>query len=267
MPLSGGSWVDEFVQGAYATQAATTAYAFLGTDANFSDGDTITVGGKTYTFQTTLTSTDGNVLVGATANQSLANLASAISNLGGRGTSYATDTTANTQVSAYMRLPSRLVARALVIGTGGNGIGCTSSQAHAWWYGEGGVPRDDLYRGFDGGTVPVNGTLITDLVGGTDVLYAATASNMGVASIKKLATAAWSFVRTINESYGYAAIWADGDESLWLETPLAIATNLSKGVKLGDAVFFLIGFGDVSAPTVVMIALVAGTLQRIELPS
>lgn len=267
MPLGGGSWTDEFSEGDTAAQAATTAYAFLGTDANFSNGDTITVGGKTYTFQTTLTNTDGNVLIGTTAAQSLGYLASAISNLGGRGTAYATDTTTNTQVSAYLRLPNQLAAHALVIGTGGNGIGCTSSQAHAWWYGEGGVPRSDLYRGFDAGTVTVNATTITDLIGGTDVLYAAKCSDAGVSTIKKLASATWSNVRAMNEPYGYSAIWADADESLWLETPLAIATNLSKGVVLGSAVFFLIGIGDVAAPAVVMIALVAGALQRIEVPA
>jgi hypothetical protein len=272
MPLGGGSWTDEFAAGFSESQAATTAYAFLGTDANFSNGDTITVGGQTYTFQTTLTNVDGNVLIGATANQSLAYLAAAISNLGGRGTAYATGTTTNTQVSAYMRLPSQLVAHALVIGTGGNGIGCTSSQAHAWWYGEGGVPRSDLYRGFDAGTVTVNAYTVTDLIGGTDVLYAALTSNIGFTEIRKLASATWSTVRSmiVGEGGGmfvYAAIWADGDESLWLETPLAIVTNLSKGVALGSAVFFLIGLGDVAAPAIAMIALAGGTLQRIEVPA
>jgi hypothetical protein len=270
MLLAGGSWTDEFSEGDSSTQAATTAYAFLGTDANFSDGDTITVGGKTYTFQTTLTNVDGHVLIspGFVAG-TLAYLALAITDggLGVRGFGYASDTTANTQVTAYMRQPNQLVASALVVGPGGNGIGCASSQAHAWWYGEGGIPRADLYRGFDAGTVTVNATTITDLMGGTDVLYAAKCSGAGVSTIKKLAAAVWSNTRAMNESYGYAAIWADADESLWLETPLAIATNLSKGVKLGDAVFFMVGLGDVAAPAVAMIALDAGTLQRIELPA
>ena len=270
MAINGNWWVDEFAEGDSISVVASTAYAFLGTDENFANGDTITVGGKTYTFQAALTNVDGNVVIGATAGASLIYLASAISNLGWRCTTYATATTPNMQVGAYVANPgpyAALAAHALVVGTGGNGIVCASSQAHAWWYGEGGIPRDDLYRGFDAGTITVNATKITDLMGGTDVLYAAKESSSGVATIKTLAYSTWSNVRALSELYGYAAIWADGDESLWLETPLAIEMNLSKGTKLGTAVFFLIGIGDVAAPAIVMIALDAGTLQRIELPS
>jgi len=45
---------------------------------NVSDGNTITIHGKVYTFKTTLTPTEGQVLIGADAQTSLANLAAAV---------------------------------------------------------------------------------------------------------------------------------------------------------------------------------------------
>lgn len=52
---------------------------------NFSSGDTITIGARTYTFQSTLTLVDGHVHIGAAFANSIANLANAI--LGGGGAS------------------------------------------------------------------------------------------------------------------------------------------------------------------------------------
>lgn len=61
---------------------------------NAGNTETVTVGTKVYTFQTTLTNVDGNVLIGATAAASIQNLVNAI-NLGpGAGTAYAAATVA-----------------------------------------------------------------------------------------------------------------------------------------------------------------------------
>lgn len=64
--------------------------------ANVSNTETVTTGTKTYTFQTSLTDTDGNVLIGATASDSIDNLIAAINLGAGAGTTYATSTTTNT---------------------------------------------------------------------------------------------------------------------------------------------------------------------------
>jgi hypothetical protein len=84
-----------------------------GSDTDFTDGQVfntnglnavntsfIFVGGKKYTFQTTLTNVDGNVAIGSNPQTTLQNLYNAI-NLGtGAGTAYAAAMTANTQCYA-----------------------------------------------------------------------------------------------------------------------------------------------------------------------
>lgn len=52
------------------------------------DGVTITIAGKTYTFKTTLGSTEGNVLIGVNATATMANLVAAINRSGTPGTVY-----------------------------------------------------------------------------------------------------------------------------------------------------------------------------------
>ena len=60
------------------------------------DTETVTIGTKVYTFQTTLTDVDGNVLIGATASDSLDNLIAGIMLTAGAGTTYAASMTENT---------------------------------------------------------------------------------------------------------------------------------------------------------------------------
>lgn len=56
---------------------------------NVSNNDTVTIGGKVYTFKTTLTPAEGEILIGGTASDSLTNLANAINYSGGTpGTDY-----------------------------------------------------------------------------------------------------------------------------------------------------------------------------------
>jgi len=58
------------------------------------DTETVTLGTKTYTYQTTLTNVDGNVLIGASASASIDNLIAAINLAAGSGSTYAAATTA-----------------------------------------------------------------------------------------------------------------------------------------------------------------------------
>src|SRR3954452_16261229 len=57
------------------------------------NGQTVTIGSKVYTFQTVLTNVDGNVFIGATLTISLANLLAALNLAAGAGTKYAAATT------------------------------------------------------------------------------------------------------------------------------------------------------------------------------
>jgi len=64
---------------AYVQSASTTATGTITSNTtNVSNNDYVRIGGKTYTFKSTLTPTEGEVLIGADAQTSLANLAAAI---------------------------------------------------------------------------------------------------------------------------------------------------------------------------------------------
>lgn len=64
------------------------------------NGDTVTVGDVTYTFQTSLVDSANNVLIGASAAAALDNLKSAVNATAGAGTTYGTGTVANPTATA-----------------------------------------------------------------------------------------------------------------------------------------------------------------------
>jgi len=115
--------------------ASVQAAGTLTAAGNFANGNTVTTGTKTYTFQTVLTNVDGNVLIGATASDSLDNLIAAINLGAGSGTLYAAATTANGFVSAAAGAGDTMVATALFGGTVGNTIATTETSATASWGG------------------------------------------------------------------------------------------------------------------------------------
>ena len=98
-------------------------------------GDTVDIGGTTYTFvgsAAALTSA-GDVLIGADVQTTLANLAGAInlSTTGGQGvgTTYGTGTKANASVSATGSTATTVSLQAITGGTAGDNIGTTTSWA------------------------------------------------------------------------------------------------------------------------------------------
>jgi len=115
--------------------AAASATGVLTAAANFANGETVTTGTKVYTFQTVLTNVDGNVLIGATASDSLDNLIAAINLGAGSGTLYAAATTANGFVSAAAGAGDTMDATALTAGAHGNAIATTETAANASWGG------------------------------------------------------------------------------------------------------------------------------------
>lgn len=93
------------------------------------DGDTMTVAGRVYTFQTTLTNVDGNIHRGATPNlaESKANLVAAFDLSGVAGTDYATDMTAHASVNMQAFISDDVILQAKTPGTAGNSL--TSTEA------------------------------------------------------------------------------------------------------------------------------------------
>ena len=113
--------------------ACVSATGTLTLSANVSNGDTVTTGTKVYTFETVLTNVDGNVLIGATASDSLDNLIAAINLGAGSGTLYAAATTANSFVTAAAGAGDTMDVTALLGGTQGNATATTETSATAAW--------------------------------------------------------------------------------------------------------------------------------------
>jgi len=96
------------------------------------NGQTTVVGGKTYTWQTTLTDVDGNIKIGASLAASQQNLIDAINLTGTVGTQYAASMSENPQVSAATSWTTNtLVVTAKTAGTAGNSI-ATGGTAGSW---------------------------------------------------------------------------------------------------------------------------------------
>lgn len=120
---------------AYAVTLPVHASGTLTASGVFTNTQTVVVGGKTYTTQTSLTDVDGNVAIGASAAVTLQNLYDAINLTGTAGTQYAASMTLNAQVKATAVTATTLVVKAKIPGTIGNLIASTETQTNAAWGG------------------------------------------------------------------------------------------------------------------------------------
>lgn len=116
-------------------QRAAAATGTLTSAGTISDGDTVTIDGKVYTFKTTLTNTNGYVLIGADRTASHANLKAAINLAAGAGTTYAAATTLHPTVTATSSDGTTTVVTAKSVGTTANSIGTTETGAQLSWGG------------------------------------------------------------------------------------------------------------------------------------
>lgn len=96
---------------------------------NFTDADTVTIAGKVYTIQASLTNVDGHVKLGASLTASLLNLKNSINNSGGvAGTDYAVANSINPSVTATASTATTLSIAAKVGGVAGNSIATVDSS-------------------------------------------------------------------------------------------------------------------------------------------
>ncbi len=86
------------------------------------DGETVTIGGKIYTFLDTLTGADGEVLIGSDAEAMVDALIAAINLSAGAGVLYGLATVKHTTVTALKSSTDKVIVRAIVGGTPGNAI-------------------------------------------------------------------------------------------------------------------------------------------------
>jgi len=96
------------------------------------DGDTVTIGSKTYTFKTALTPEEGEVLIGASAAAALDNLKSAINHEGTADTDYKC-AAAHPTVTATTNTNTTQLVVAKTKGTAGNAIVSTEDSEHLSW--------------------------------------------------------------------------------------------------------------------------------------
>jgi len=96
------------------------------------DGDTLTIGNKTYTFKTTLTPTEGEVLINSSAANALVNLKRAIDHTGTPDTDYKC-AAAHTQVAGSTITATSLIVVALAAGLSEESIATTDTAATLSW--------------------------------------------------------------------------------------------------------------------------------------
>lgn len=147
--------------------AVKAVKTLTGTGTNVANGDTVTIGGVVYTFQTTLTNVRGNVKIGASAAASLTNLFRAINASGGTpGTDYAAANVAHPHFVATNPTATTVVITAKTAGLAATSIVTAESSAQLSWAnttaGVNGTPASAGDMMFDGTNFYfANGTLTT----------------------------------------------------------------------------------------------------------
>lgn len=111
---------------------AVAAAKILTFTGNAADNETVTIGATEYTFKETLAAAY-DVLIGASASDTIDNLIAAINKATGEGTTYGTGTVANASCSAVKADTDKLVATARTKGVAGNSIVIGKTVANATW--------------------------------------------------------------------------------------------------------------------------------------
>lgn len=151
-----------------ATAAAAVATAAFGT-LTFAgqplDTETVTLNGKVYTFQDTLTNVDGHVKIGADVATSIGNFVAAVTLAAGSGTKYAAATTAHATMTVQSSTATTIVFAALTAGSAGNALTTTETLTN------GSFATVTLAQGADGATIDALGEELVTLLNaslGTD---------------------------------------------------------------------------------------------------
>ena len=115
----------------FLTATNVQASGVLTLAANIANTETVTIGSTTYTFQTTLTDSANNVLIGASASATIDNLIAAVTAGAGAGTTYGTGTVANSLATAAAGAGDTMDVTAVRSGTLGNSVATTETSANA----------------------------------------------------------------------------------------------------------------------------------------
>lgn len=136
-PLArGNGTVDVGILGETFPWIGAEASAILTMTANPTNGQQVTINGKTYTFKSTITASDGDVQIASTVAMTRDNLVAAINLEAGVGTSYATGTTVHSTVYARaIENTSNMSVHYRRRGTIGNAAAVTETLSAGSWSG------------------------------------------------------------------------------------------------------------------------------------
>lgn len=109
--------------------AVVRAVTTLTFTENAANTNTITIGGKVYTLQTTLTNVDGNIDIGADTAATIEQIVAAVGLGDGAGTAYAAAMTANPHVRVRSYTATTIVFEAKIPGVIGNLIPSSDTLA------------------------------------------------------------------------------------------------------------------------------------------
>lgn len=162
---------------AVASQATLTV---TGGGNQIADADTVTIddGGtneKVYTFKTTLTPTEGEVLIGANDTAALLNLKNAINHEGTPDTDYSC-AAAHPTVVGTSSDATTLIVSAFTPGTAGDSIATAKVAAELSWDGNLGTTTS----GVDCPAADADGVLVTDITAGSAIVVATQGSGTTV---------------------------------------------------------------------------------------
>ena len=267
--------MDLFVRVGEQGEVAATGI-LTSTVTGLADSDTVTIDGKVYTFEDSLTNTNGHVHVGVDAAESLFNLVSAINLSGGVGTRYATATTLHPTVSAAGGPGLTMVATAKTPGPGVNALATTEVSPEASWGGatlSGGTstastmcyladdptnPQEVIAIGLDSSNRPTALLLIRPLGGSTTVAVGVLtlAGNMAdVAATGTLNSSGQvSDGNTVTigvKTYTFQATLLPGDGNVKIGASQALSMeNLRRAINLDGTAGVNYGVGTTLHPTV-----------------
>lgn len=139
------------------------------------DTETVTIDTKIYTFQTVLTNVNGNVLIGASASDSIDNLVNAIILGPGAGSEYAALTILHPTAMAAAGAGDTMDTSARLAGTLGNSIATTETLTNGSW------AAVTLLGGIDAFTwADLNSTARLPAVSGPNTFYISAADKLPV---------------------------------------------------------------------------------------
>lgn len=162
-----------------AVTAPTTATGTLTSDnTNVSANMFVTLGSQTYTFKTSLSGAAYEILIGASADASLTNLASAINATAGAGTTYGTGTVINPNATSTATPTAHvLTITATATGVAGNLVATVCTTTHLSFSGQtltggtAGVPLKATIASYQSaGQVTLN-TNASTTVSGANMVY------------------------------------------------------------------------------------------------